>query len=100
LQVNYITTFQQGLLTLNKTKDNTYYPVPHQLIDNYKMPLWNYMFELHNGRLFHFIMDKWGILFIPIMGLLFIILTISGLYEYTYRKKTKIKKAFKRIKFQ
>ncbi|MBB6459118.1 PepSY-associated TM helix domain-containing protein [Flammeovirga kamogawensis] len=93
---NYITTFQQGLLALNQPKHNSYYAVPHQLIENYRMPLWNYMFELHNGRLFHFFMNKWGILFIPLISLLFIILTISGVYEYGYRKKSKIKKFFKK----
>ncbi|NLR90291.1 PepSY-associated TM helix domain-containing protein [Flammeovirga agarivorans] len=92
--IQYISTFQQGLLTLNTPNEDSFFPMPKELLDGYKMPLWNYMFELHNGRLFSFILGKVGILFIPIVSLFFIFIIISGVYEYAYRKRKKLKSLY------
>ncbi|KXX72065.1 PepSY domain-containing protein [Flammeovirga sp. SJP92] len=91
----YISAYSQGLLAITPPQEDTFYNFPQEIIDEYKMPLWNYMFELHNGRLFQFIFDKYSILLIPLLGLLFNILLITGLYEYLYRKRKKLRKLVK-----
>ncbi|OHX64592.1 PepSY-associated TM helix domain-containing protein [Flammeovirga pacifica] len=90
--IHFISTFQHGLLSIFKTTEESIYAMPQSLIDQYHIPLWNYMFELHNGRLFNFLFGKIGILFIPILSLLFLFITFSGVHEYLYRKRQKIKK--------
>lgn len=87
----YISAFGQGLLSLTSPNGNTFYSFPKEIELDYQLPLWNYMFELHNGRLFQFLFDKYSILIIPVLGLLFMILLITGLYEYLYRKRKTIK---------
>ncbi|WP_044205008.1 PepSY domain-containing protein [Flammeovirga sp. OC4] len=90
----YISAYSQGLLAITPPQEDTFYHFPQEIKEEYQLPLWNYMFELHNGRLFQFIFDKYSILLIPLLGLLFNILLITGLYEYIYRKRKKIKKLF------
>ncbi|WP_345374378.1 PepSY-associated TM helix domain-containing protein [Algivirga pacifica] len=82
---HYISAYGQGLLPFKQVDPNRFQQ-PHTLRDSYRMPLWNYMFELHNARLFRPILDKWVIIVIPLTGLLFLVLNISGAYEYLYRK--------------
>ncbi|NME66907.1 PepSY domain-containing protein [Flammeovirga aprica] len=91
----YISAYSQGLLAITPPQEDTFYHFPKVIQEEYKLPLWNYMFELHNGRLFQFIFDKYSILLIPVLGLLFNILLVTGLYEYLYRKRKKIKKWIK-----
>ncbi|MBB3697180.1 PepSY domain-containing protein [Flammeovirga yaeyamensis] len=88
--VHFISTFQHGLMSMFNAPEDAYYPMPKALKENYEFPLWNYMFELHNGRLFTFITGKYGILFIPLIALFFLFITISGVHEYIYRKRKKI----------
>ena len=56
--------------------------MPAAMADQYRMPLWNYMFELHNGRFFRDLIGNWYLL-VPILGsLLFLLLTITGIYDW------------------
>ncbi|BDC98107.1 PepSY-associated TM helix domain-containing protein [Persicobacter psychrovividus] len=80
----YFATHYQGLMNVNPV-GKVPYKMPQALIDDYQMPLWNYMFEMHNGRLFSFIVGKYEILIIPLTGLLFFLLNITGAYEWGYR---------------
>ncbi|BDD04500.1 PepSY-associated TM helix domain-containing protein [Aureibacter tunicatorum] len=91
----YICSFGQGLLPLTKPENNYRFKMPDEIVENANMPLWNYMFELHNGRLFTPLLGKWTILFIPLTAMAFILLTLAGAYEVAYRKfhqKSKRKK--------
>lgn len=48
------------------------------------MPLWNYLFEIHNGRFFKDLVGDWYLLIIPLGSLLFILITLSGVYDWLY----------------
>jgi len=64
--------------------------MPHCIEDNYRMPLWNYMFEIHNARIFRNFIGALYILIIPLFGILSILVLLSGIFDYTcvkYRKK-------------
>ncbi|PWJ40009.1 PepSY-associated TM helix domain-containing protein [Sediminitomix flava] len=85
----FVSAHGQGLMNLDMYGKQPY-QMPKEMYEDYRMSLWNYMFELHNGRLFSPILGKWGILFIPITALLFLILNITGTYEYIYRNRKKL----------
>ncbi|MCG8476022.1 MAG: PepSY domain-containing protein [Cytophagales bacterium] len=88
--VRYLNTYGMGIIPIDRPKDRTLFPMPEEIRDNYRMPLWNYMFELHNARLLRPVFGKWVILFIPLTGLLFLFICFSGLYEYLYRNRKKL----------
>jgi uncharacterized iron-regulated membrane protein len=62
------------------------FKMPEALIKSDSMPLWNYMFEIHNGRFFKFLFGSFYILIIPIGSLLFVIMSLTGIYDWIYRK--------------
>lgn len=90
----YLSDFRKGVLPLNKPQFADRFQMPDSMLSEYRMPLWNYMFELHNGRLFEGIFKKWTILLIPLTSLFFLLISFTGLYDYLYIKK----KWFKQVK--
>jgi len=78
----FITTYHDGLIPLTYAQQNGRFEMPEAMTDQYRMPLWNYMFELHNGRFFRDWIGGWYIL-VPILGsFLFLVLTITGLFDW------------------
>lgn len=77
---------QQGLLALEGVDMAGRFAMPHEM--DKRMPLWNYLFELHNGRIFQGWIGKWYILIAPLGSLLFILVTLSGVLDW-YRRKNK-----------
>jgi hypothetical protein len=83
-----ITTHEQGLLQLSggaSLKGNRF-SMPNQLLVEFRMPLWNYLFEIHNGRFFKGILGGIYILLVPLGSLLFVMITLSGIYDWIYLK--------------
>lgn len=72
------------------------FAMPKSIAENYQMPLWNYMFELHNGRLFKSMIGGSYILLVPLSGILLLMVTLSGLYRYLKKKAFKSKKSRKK----
>ncbi len=78
----FVTTFHGGLIPIGNAKREGRFEMPSAMIDDYQMPLWNYMFEIHNGRFFRDWIGSWYLL-VPILGsMLFFILAITGLFDW------------------
>jgi len=78
----YIATHLQGLKNLDG-KSIKLFKQP-KIMNEIKMPLWNWNFELHNGRILKFIIGKYYILLVPFSALLFFLVILSGLYDWIF----------------
>ncbi|MFP4527471.1 MAG: PepSY-associated TM helix domain-containing protein [Candidatus Kapaibacterium sp.] len=76
----YVNTHYSGLLSLNGETDK--FQMPREMSESYRMPLWNFMFELHNGRIFNDIIGGWYILVIPLGSLLFLLIALTGVFDW------------------
>ncbi len=92
--VKYITSHYAGLIALNGYA-NPKYEMPKEIADNLKLSLWNYAFELHNGRFFADWIGEIYILIVPLSGILFLLLIFSGVLDWIWRKRRKISAKFK-----
>lgn len=81
-----IATHEQGLIPLTGTLPDDRFPVPPVLNRTYTLSLWNFMFELHNGRIFQDLIGKWYILIAPLGSFLFLLLTLTGIFDWFYIK--------------
>jgi hypothetical protein len=82
----FITAHAQGLLPVADAGLDGRFSMPHELTSDYRMPLWNYLFEIHNGRFFRNWIGNWYILIIPLGSLLFLVITITGIYDWLHLK--------------
>jgi hypothetical protein len=87
----FITTHEQGLLPLGNAPAARF-KMPEQMRSNYRMPLWNFMFEIHNGRIFKDLIGGIYILIAPLGSVLFLLITVSGVYDWLYLKIFRKKK--------
>ncbi len=81
----WITAHEQGICNM-QGKQVQLWPVPKSMNDQHTISLWNYMFEMHNGRLFKFILGNFYILIIPLGSIGFLLITFCGLFDWAYRK--------------
>ena len=88
----YIATHLQGIKNLNGEK-TVLFKQP-ETMNKIKMPLWNWNFELHNGRIFKFLIGKYYILLVPFSAVFFFLVMLSGLYDWIFivKKSKKSKK--------
>ncbi len=82
----FITAHQQGLIALSDAFGKDGFRMPAELAENASMPLWNYMFEIHNGRFFKGIIGQWYILIAPLGALLFVLISLTGIYDWLFLK--------------
>ncbi len=82
----YVAAFDQGLVALTDGDRETRFEQPAELAETYRMPLWNYLFEIHNGRFFKDLLGEWHLLIIPLGSLLFILITLTGIYDWLFLK--------------
>jgi hypothetical protein len=82
----FVSTFEQGVVPVGGVEANGRFEVPDELTGEYRMPLWNYLFEIHNGRFFKDIIGGLYILIIPLGSLLFVLISLSGIYDWVYLK--------------
>ncbi len=80
----FITNHEKGLVAINGAADESFLNMPEEMTTNPKFPLWNYLFEIHNGRFFQDITGKFYILILPLGSLLFVLISISGLYDWLF----------------
>jgi len=78
----YILTHRQGILHADgSTIKNGRFAMPDDpRID--RMSLWKWLFELHNGRIFRDLVGSIYILIAPLGALLFMLITLSGVYDW------------------
>jgi hypothetical protein len=83
----YIATHLEGLKDING-KSVKLFEQP-KIINEIKMPLWNWNFELHNGRILRFLIGKYYILLVPFSALMFFFVLLTGLYDWIFVYKRK-----------
>ncbi|MEE9431417.1 MAG: hypothetical protein V3V16_10275, partial [Melioribacteraceae bacterium] len=84
----FITAHEQGWLPIGNSKLNGRFTMPKEMLTECRIPLWNYLFEIHNGRFFKGILGGLYILLVPLGSLFFFIVTITGVYDwFVLRKK-------------
>ena len=84
--VELINTHEAGLMRVDG-QPVTSLRMPQEIRSSYRMPLWNYLFEIHNGRFFKGWMGDWYILVIPVGALLFLLITVSGVFDWLFRNR-------------
>lgn len=82
----------KGLCNLKGNVVSSKINMPQYIQQNYRMPLWNYLFELHNARIFKGIIGNFYIMIIPLFGLTGLLIIFSGVFDYWYVKLFKNKK--------
>jgi hypothetical protein len=78
----FITSHAKGLQPVGNGEIKGRFNMPEELKSDLKMPLWNYLFEMHNGRLFRSVLGDYYILLVPMGALLFLIITVTGIYDW------------------
>ncbi len=79
---HFITTHDSGLLHVSGRTTYGPFPMPCEKLADQSMPLWNYLFELHNGRLFQDFIHDWYILLVPLGSLLSCLLVVTGIVDW------------------
>ncbi len=82
----YISTHYLGLQQISGSSNKIRYTMPQTSIDNYKLSLWNYLFEIHNARIFADWIGNFYILVIPLSSLMFLLIIISGTWDWIYKR--------------
>jgi uncharacterized iron-regulated membrane protein len=83
---NWITTHEQGLVCLEDHSASGLLPaMPDSLSKNGKIPLWNWLFELHNGRIFKDLLSGFYILLVPFSAMLFLLISVTGIYDWIWK---------------
>jgi len=72
----FIFDYNAGIFSLNR--DVSIPPMPERIKQDARMPLWNLALEIHTGRFYSFIFGDYYILFIPLAGLVILIILVSG----------------------
>ena len=67
-------------------------PMPEYIRENSRLPLWNYMFELHNARIFRGGIGAFYMLIIPLAGFLSLLMLLAGILDYWLTKPRESKK--------
>ncbi len=85
---SFVATHEDGLVPL----PGTHRPAPSMPAldrDARGMPLWNWLFELHNGRIFRDLVGDLYVLIVPVGGFGLFLLTLSGILDWWWAKRRK-----------
>lgn len=85
--IPYVLGHNKGLCNAQTQQPVTDIPMPDEIRENYRMPLWNFMFELHNGRLFRGAIGSLYILVVPLGGLLSLLVLLSGIFDFWWSRR-------------
>jgi hypothetical protein len=87
----YIFDYDGGVFS--RFPGNKFPEMPDEIRKKSPLPLWNTALEIHTGRIYYVIFGKFQPWFIPVMGLLILIVLVSGIFrwfkEYNRRKRVK-----------
>ncbi|MBI5441603.1 MAG: PepSY domain-containing protein [Deltaproteobacteria bacterium] len=72
--------YDAGLLDLRGGPAGERIPMPEELSRSGRISLWHVLFELHNGRLFGFLLGWWAWLVVPLGGLALAAEVVSGVW--------------------
>jgi hypothetical protein len=74
---NFIFDYDAGVFS--KNPGQRFPEMPAQVKNKSPLPLWNTALEIHTGRIYYVIFGKYQPWFIPIMGLLILIVSDHGI---------------------
>ncbi len=77
-----VSTHYQGLMDLEGSRAHGRLPMPAVEVLGAGMPLWNFLFELHNGRIFRDWIGAWYVAIVPFGGLCLVLLTVTGVWDW------------------
>jgi hypothetical protein len=83
----YFNSHTTGLFKIDGSRDNERFIMPEALNSNYRMSLWNYAFETHNGRIFKSLVGMLYFFINPLFGLLTVLVLISGTIDWLFRRR-------------
>jgi hypothetical protein len=84
----FVATHNDGITAIGDAQLDGRFQMPEQMIQGYRMPLWSFLFEVHNGRIFRDWLGR-SYYLISILGSLSLLaITFTGLYDWAYRKST------------
>lgn len=92
----FVTALYKGLMPLKDTELEGRFTMPKEMIENYRWPLWSFLFALHNGRIFSGLFGAWNTMIVFSFGVLFAIIVITGTYDWIHVKVIKPKLALKK----
>lgn len=83
----YMVDYDKGVLPM--TSHKTFPDMPSNILKESKMSLWNVCLEIHTGRFFQNLVGDFYILIVPLVGILSIMVVLSGylLWRKRYRLK-------------
>lgn len=81
-----VNTHRQGVLDLNGAGAGDRLPMPDLEGASAGMPLWNFLFELHNGRIFRDLIGPSYVFVVPLGGFLLVLLTLTGVWDWMVPK--------------
>ncbi|MEZ5197413.1 MAG: PepSY-associated TM helix domain-containing protein [Bacteroidales bacterium] len=82
----FVFDYNRGVEALQPAKQ--FPEMPHHVLEQSPMSLWNLALEFHTGRYYSFIFGRLYILFIPFLGLTMLLILITGFWLWLkiYRK--------------
>jgi uncharacterized iron-regulated membrane protein len=80
----FLSTHRGGLVPLNGAERAGRFAMPEEMARRHRMSLWNWMFELHNSRLFRDAIGGFYLLIPPLGSLLFGLLALTGVWDWLY----------------
>ncbi|MCK5861871.1 MAG: PepSY domain-containing protein [Candidatus Hydrogenedentes bacterium] len=84
---SFVIGFKEGIKGIGSSSTQKRFTMPDTVLKRYRMPLWSYLFEIHNGRIFRDYIGAFYIL-IPMVGaFLFLIIILTGIYDWCFRKR-------------
>lgn len=82
----YILGHYKGICDTEGNRISNALVMPEQIKKQYRMPFWNFLFELHNGRIFKGVLGSFYILVIPVGGIVGLLILLSGIFDYWFIK--------------
>ncbi|WP_319590524.1 PepSY-associated TM helix domain-containing protein [uncultured Draconibacterium sp.] len=84
--------YSAGAIELNaQNEQSAFTAMPEEIRKASPMSLWNVSLEVHTGRIFEHLVGSFYILFVPLAGICFMLVIISGFFLWwmVFRKKNK-----------
>ncbi len=79
--------YRKGLQLLDSSAPSLV--MPKSLAQSNQLSLWYFLFEFHNGRIFRDWLGTYVWLVVPVGGILLLINSITGFYDWLYKKNLK-----------
>lgn len=86
---HYYLDYRKGIVALSRESDEIVLPL--SFVDDAKMSLWNFALEVHTGRIFESVVNMFYIFYVPISGLMFLLVVGTGYWWHVRPKLLKKK---------